>query len=126
MARDARGSATVEFALVLPLLLIVCLALVQVGILVRDQLVLVSAARAAAREAAVTDREEDVRRAMEEAAATIDASRVEMSVSREGGQGGSVAVELRYAGQVSVPFVAWLFPDSIPMSGRATMRQEFG
>ena len=35
-----RGSAAVEFALVLPLVLILALALVQVGLLVKDGLVI--------------------------------------------------------------------------------------
>ncbi|MFB3739469.1 MAG: TadE family protein, partial [Candidatus Velamenicoccus archaeovorus] len=50
---DCRGSATVELALVMPILLLVCLALVQVGLFARDQLVVVQAARAGARQAAV-------------------------------------------------------------------------
>ena len=54
MHRNERGSAAVEFALVLPILLLLALALVQVGLLVRDQLILVEAARAGARQAAVT------------------------------------------------------------------------
>jgi Flp pilus assembly protein TadG len=46
------GSATVEFALVLPLLFMVALALVQVALLGRDQLLVEAAARAGARAAA--------------------------------------------------------------------------
>ena len=53
--RGSVGSATVEFALVLPLVLVVVLALVQVGLLVRDRLLVEAAARAAARAAAVQD-----------------------------------------------------------------------
>ena len=45
--RGSVGSATVEFALVLPLVLVVVLALVQVGLLVRDRLLVEAAARAA-------------------------------------------------------------------------------
>ena len=51
--RLERGSAVVEFALVLPVLLLLCLALVQVGVLARDQLLLVQAARAGSRQAVV-------------------------------------------------------------------------
>src|SRR6266700_7361071 len=46
--RGERGSAALEFAMVLPILLIVTLGLVQAGLFVRDQLVLVEAARAGA------------------------------------------------------------------------------
>jgi TadE-like protein len=43
------GTAAVEFALVLPLVLTVALALVQIGLVVRDRLLVESAARAGAR-----------------------------------------------------------------------------
>ena len=51
-----RGSAAVEFALLLPILLLLLLALVQVGVIARDSLVLTQASRAGAREAAVQGR----------------------------------------------------------------------
>ena len=44
------GTAAVEFALVLPIVLLVVLALVQTGLLVRDRLLVEAAARAGARE----------------------------------------------------------------------------
>jgi hypothetical protein len=44
-----RGSAAVEFALLLPILLLLLLALVQVGVLARDSLLLTQASRAGAR-----------------------------------------------------------------------------
>jgi len=44
-----RGSAVVEFALVLPLLLLVVLAVVQVGLLGRDQLLVTQSSRVGAR-----------------------------------------------------------------------------
>jgi TadE-like protein len=45
-----RGSAAVEFALLLPILLLLLLALVQVGVIARDSLVLTQASRAGARD----------------------------------------------------------------------------
>ena len=44
-----RGQAAVETALVLPLIMAVALAFVQVGLLVRDHILVVHAAREAAR-----------------------------------------------------------------------------
>jgi Flp pilus assembly protein TadG len=49
ISRSERGTAAVEFALVLPLVLVVALALVQTGLLVRDRLLVEAAARAGAR-----------------------------------------------------------------------------
>ena len=50
---STRGQATVEFAFVLPLVVLALLAVVQVGVVVRDQLGVVHAAREAARAASV-------------------------------------------------------------------------
>jgi Flp pilus assembly protein TadG len=49
-----RGQATVEFAIVLPVVMVVVLAIVQVGLAVRDQLAVELAAREGARAAAVS------------------------------------------------------------------------
>jgi Flp pilus assembly protein TadG len=49
-----RGSAAVELALVLPLALTAALALLQVGLLAKDALLVEQAAREGAREAAVS------------------------------------------------------------------------
>ena len=124
--RRDRGSATVEFALVLPILLVVSLAVVQVGLLVRDQLVLVAAARSGAREAAVTGDDGAVWAAVERAATTIAPGAISMEVGREGARGAAVRVDLEYRAPVRVPFVGWLFPPSVRLHARAAMRQEFG
>ena len=123
-----RASAAVEFALVLPLVLIMSLALVQVGLLVKDQLVVIGAARAGAREGAVsTDDQGVVQEATHAAiAGGLDDARIEVSVAREGAVGTPVAVTVSYAATVVVPLVEWLFPPSIDMAATTTMRQEGG
>ena len=123
-----RASAAVEFALVLPLVLVMALALVQVGLLVKDQLVLLGSARAGAREAAVDTNDDAVRQVALDVASAggLDTSAVDVSVSREGGAGTAVAVTIAYHAPVVVPLVDWLFPASVDLSGETTMRQETG
>src|SRR5207248_4085522 len=82
-----RASASVEFALVLPLVLVMALALVQVGLLVKDQLVVAGSARAGAREAAVTTDDQQVRQATQNAAVGLDPARLDIEVARQGGAG---------------------------------------
>jgi Flp pilus assembly protein TadG len=120
-----RGSATLEFAMVLPLLLIVTLALVQVGLIVRDRLVLADAARAGAREAAVTDDAGRIRDAVDRAAAALDTERISVTVERSG-RGAPVTVTVGYADSTSISAVEWLFPSTIHLEAATTMRQEFG
>jgi Flp pilus assembly protein TadG len=52
--RDQRGQTAVEFALVLPLLMLILLAILQFGVLFRDYLAVTDAVRAGARKAAVS------------------------------------------------------------------------
>ena len=123
-----RASAAVEFALVLPLVLVMALALVQVGLLVKDQLVLLGSARAGAREAAVDTNDDAVRQLSIDVASAggLDPSAIEVSISRDGGAGTPVAVTVAYHAPTVVPLVDWLFPDSVDLSGETTMRQETG
>jgi Flp pilus assembly protein TadG len=121
-----RGSATVEFALVLPLVLLMALALVQVGLLVKDQVVVEEAARAGARQATVTTDDQQARDAAVAAAVSLDAGELDVSVDREGGAGSAVTVTVVYHAGIDIPLVSWLFPDSVDISGVATMRQEVG
>jgi hypothetical protein len=121
-----RASAAVEFALVLPLVLVVALAMVQVGLLVKDQLVVEEAARAGARQAAVSADDGAARQAAIDAAVSLASDRLDVSVRREGGGGEPVSVIVVYHAPVGVPLVAWLFPGRIDLRSTAIMRQEAG
>ncbi len=65
VTRSERGQATVEFALVLPLLLLLTVAVVQVARVTAHQIAVVDAARAGARVAAVGPDDAAVRAALE-------------------------------------------------------------
>lgn len=121
-----RGTAAVEFALVLPLVLLVALALVQTGLLVRDRLLVEGAARAGARAAAVHDDPGAIRAAALAAAPSLDEDAIELVVERAGVRGDPVTVSVRYVAAVRVPYVDWLFGGAVGMSTETTARQEFG
>ena len=121
-----RGTAAVEFALVLPLVLVVALALVQTGLLVRDRLLVEAAARAAARAAAVQEDPSAIRSAAVAAAPSLEERGIDLTVTRAGVRGEPVTVSLRYIASVRVPFVGWLFGGSVGMTTSTSARQEFG
>jgi hypothetical protein len=107
----------------MPLVLMLALAMLQLGLLMKDQLLVAGAARAGAREAAV--RTDDA--AAGDAAAGsggLASERLTVEVSRSGGAGQPVTVTVRYREPVVVPLVAWLFPAEIVLESEATMRQE--
>ena len=116
------GQATVEFALVLPLIALLTLSLVQVGLVVRDQVLVVHAARAAAREAAVNP---DPVAAMTEGlrASSLKRTRLTVDISGRRERGSRITASVTYQAATEVPLVGVLVPD-VRLRSAATMRVE--
>ncbi len=117
-ASSEPGQASVELALVLPVLVLFLLGLVQTALVARDQVLVQDAARAAAREASVGADPSRVRDAARRSLAGVT-----VDVRRSGGVGEPVVVVARYHDRTDVPLVGRLFPD-VDLVGRATMRAE--
>jgi hypothetical protein len=120
--RIDRGQATVELALLLPLVVMLLLAVVQVGLVARDAVLVVHATREAVREAAVTAAPGAARRAAE-AGSGLTGPRLAVDVVRRDSPGGQVRVVVSYRAPTGVPLVGQLVPD-VRLSSRATMRVE--
>lgn len=117
-----RGQATVELALLLPVVAAVLLAVVQVGLVVRDQVLVVHAAREGARAAAVEPSGGAVREAA--AAATgLDPGRLQVTLGPQRASGDRVAVTVAYAAPTRVPVVGLLVGD-LRLQAQVTTRVE--
>jgi Flp pilus assembly pilin Flp len=116
--RDEAGQATVEFALLLPLIVFAALALIQVGLLVRDYVGVQHAAREAARAASV---DPDPGGAARAAHRTLPGARVQVGARPRVGE--PITVEVSYHAVTNVPLVGALFPDPT-IHARAVMRVE--
>jgi Flp pilus assembly protein TadG len=116
------GQAAVELALVLPLVALLLLLVVQVGLVVRAQVLAIHGAREGARAAAVDD-EPGAARAAVEAGTGLDGHRLDVEVSGRDGPGSRVTVEVRYRVATDVPLVGGLVGD-VTVTGQATMRVE--
>jgi Flp pilus assembly protein TadG len=123
---DERGSAVVEFALVMPLLLLVALALVQIAVIGRDRLVLEHAVRAGVRQASIDPDDAAVRQAVDDAVVPLDPAGVAVQIDRGGTFGDPVVVRVDYDVPVAVPLAGWLLPASVHLDTELAMRQEFG
>lgn len=117
-ASRERGQATVELALVLPVLVLALLAVIQVGLVVRDNVEVVHAAREAARAASV---DPDPGRAVQAAHHTLPGSHVH--VGDRPAVGEPITVEVTYTSRTKLPLVGALFPDP-ELHAEASMRVE--
>lgn len=120
--RSDEGQATVELALVLPLLFTFFVGLFQAAVLARDYVVVVHAAREAARESAVTPDLELVRQAARRAG-PLDPDRLDVSVRGRGAPGSRATAEVRYRARTDAPLFGVFLPD-FTLGAEATMRVE--
>ena len=102
-AASQSGQATVEFALVLPVIAVVAVGLLQVGVSVANQLAVELAAREGARAASVSA---DVAGAATRAAARTTSLDVTVEATVEATASGEVvAVRVEFVDDVTIPFI---------------------
>ena len=119
--KGQRGSAVVEFALVVPVVLLVLLGAVEVAVAAREQLTVSQAAREGAREAATTP---DPAAAVEVVKAFLGpraGNRARVSVSREHRVGGRAEVTVVVRHRVAAPLFGGF---EVNLEARSSMRVE--
>ena len=117
---SSRGSVTVEFALLIPLLLLVVMMIAEVGLVARLQIELTAAAREGARVAATTP---DPAAALAAVNRSLGdrGSEARVNVHRPHVVGAEATVEITFAHHVSLPLIGG---PAIPLTARAAMRVE--
>lgn len=115
-----RGSAVVEFALVVPLVLVLLLGLVEVAVIARTQLEVVNAAREGARMAASSPEPADAVDAVR-AVLGSSGSSARVSVRRPHIVGRRAEVRVRLPYRVAAPLLGGF---TVELGARATMRVE--
>lgn len=127
-----RGQAIVEFALVLPLFLVLLFALVDFGRGYQAWLQVTNAAREGARVGAVRGSASEIESRVRAAAGSLDQGRLSVSTSNaQGAPGGSVVVRVSYAFSFITPLSGSLnllsggtISTSATLSSTADMRLE--
>jgi Flp pilus assembly protein TadG len=131
--RDQRGAAAVEFALLLPLLVMLVFGIVEFSVLYNRQQGLHAAAREGAREAALPtstqgDIEDRVREALEGVLSDADAAAADISITPNQARpcdlqpvGTTVVVTVDIEDQVEIPLVD---VSAVDITGRGEFRCE--
>ena len=119
---DEGGQATVELALLLPVVAVLLLVVLQVGLVARDVVLVTHASREAARAAAVDDDPAAPARAAA-ASSGLDPDRLHVTTHGRGAAGSRVTVEVTYRVPTDVPIIGALVHDRT-VTSHATMRVE--
>lgn len=114
-----RGQATVEIALLLPVIVVVALAVIQVGLIVHARVMVTHASREGVRVAAVGGDDRAVAQAAM-VAGELNPARVTVTVDRAGGR---ATVTVNYRAATTVPIVGAVL-DDVALTATATMRLE--
>ncbi len=130
-----RGAAAVEFALVLPLLLTLCLGIIDFGYLINRASLVNNAARDAAREGSLHGTQAEVAAVATAALGGVPGTTVAVTCTKpdtspcganydaEIASGGTTVVTITYVHTMITP-IAFIFGDSIELSRTAEMRIE--
>lgn len=117
-----RGQATVELALVLPLVVLFALVTLQLGVLAKDLVLVQHAAREGARAAAVEPTGGAARAAVV-GSSSLDSGRLSVSLSGGTARGSQTTATVTYQAPTNVPLIGALIPD-ITIESSVTMRVE--
>lgn len=121
-----RGSVTVEFALILPFVMIAMLAVLQAGVTGAAHIMVSQAAREGARQATTADNDAEITRAARAAATVIPAERLTISWSAPAGWVSGSPVTVTAAADVPCifPALAGVWPGAYSARAVSTMRLE--
>lgn len=123
---NSRGQATVEMALVLPVLLLVLLGIVEFGRLLHAQLQLQHAAREGVRLGITGAPDADIEQRVLDAAPTLDPARLSVLIAPPADQrqrGASLTVTLEYTFVTVYPLIpGW--PAPVPLRAFLVMRMD--
>jgi len=125
--RSSRGQALVEFALILPFLLMVLLGIAEFGRLLNAYLVLEHAAREGVRLGATGASDAEIIQRIEEVATTLDTARLQIEILPAEGsraRGEPVSVGLQYAFPFIVPLVESVVGGEVSLGTELSMRVE--
>lgn len=124
--KNRKGQSMVEFALVLPIMLLLLLGIMEFGFIFHEYLVVTHAAREGARDASLGATDAEVRTLVLTAAANINRGQMLITISPASRvRGASVTVNVTNLVPIRTPLISSFFPQNpFPVSGVAIMRVE--
>jgi Flp pilus assembly protein TadG len=125
---DEKGASAVEFALVLPILILLIFGIIQFGFIFNDYISITHAAREGVRWASLREPESVVKEKTIDAAPSITLMEDDIEVSNPApsadDQGQPVTVSVSYSVPIDVPIMQSLLGESFILASSATQRIE--
>jgi Flp pilus assembly protein TadG len=125
--RNNKGQALVEFAIILPILLLLILGIVQFGMMINSYLSIQYAAREGARAGIVGSTDSEIKNLIIADSPGLDSSKLTVTItpdllSRKSGD--TLTVGVSYSYNLTIPVISSIFKNSIILSSQTSMRIE--
>jgi Flp pilus assembly protein TadG len=125
--KNQKGQALVEFAVVLPVILLLVLGIVQFGMLLNTYLSLTNAAREGARAGVVGGTNYEITETIIKTSPSLNPGKMTIIPTPSEGyrnSGGTLTVGIDYNYELTVPIISSLFNNNIVLRAQTSMRIE--
>lgn len=125
--KNEKGQALVEFAIILPILLLLIMGILQFGMLINSYLTLENSSREGARLGIVGGTNSDIQNIVIKTAPTLDPSAITINITPSDGtrnSGDTLTINLTYNYKLTIPIISQLFNNSVMLNAQTSMRIE--
>ena len=125
--REEKGQSMVEFALILPVLILIIIGIIEFGFLFSGYLALTNASREAVRTVSLGETDVEAIQRAKDVAIILNPAKMNVSISPSAvirDRGDSVTATISYDYDFLTPFMEKLFGSNLQLEAEATMRVE--
>lgn len=127
LLKNEKGQALVEFAIILPILLLIVLGILQFGMLINSYLTISNSAREGARLGIVGGTNTDIQNVILKTSPNLDSKSLLISITPSNGSrnsGDTLTVKITYNYNLTVPIISSLFNNNVTLNAQTSMRIE--
>lgn len=125
--RNKKGQALVEFAIILPVIMLLLMGMLEFGMMLNTYLELENASREGARTGIVGSTDTDILNRIITISPGLDSKKLTVNITPDVSQrtsGATLTVEVTYSYQMTVPIISNLFSNPIQLNAQTSMRIE--
>lgn len=125
--KDQKGQALVEFAIILPILLLLVMGILQFGMMLNSYLTIENVAREGARTGIIGSSDDEIQNLIISTSPNLDPQSLIVTITPSEGirkSGDTLTVKVTYNYELTVPIISNLFNNVVVLNGQTSMRVE--
>jgi Flp pilus assembly protein TadG len=125
--KNQKGQALVEFAIILPIILMLVMGILQFGMMLNSYLAIENAAREGARAGIIGSSDAEIQSLLISTAPSLDPNNLTVTITPNYAtrkSGDTLTVKVTYNYKLNVPIISSLFNNAVLLNGQTSMRVE--